>query len=204
MKKNFKIFQIESQQEESDLDLMSPTSSVPVTDSTADLEEHLSSATYTSTPVSLNENTTGLQKKRKTTVQNKAQDVLEKVNKQLERNEKRDNFDDIGKNFANKLRELPKVTSIIAEKMINDILYEAQMGNISRYSKVVLQDTRTVEPIITNPTTQSTLAQYYSSIQPLTPIQTTQAQVMPEECYSSVCSSLQHTSNFSCSNEYDV
>lgn len=54
---------------------------------------------------------------------------------------KEDTFDIIGKNIANKLRELPSDIATVTEKLLNDIAFEAQMGNITRQTKVILQET---------------------------------------------------------------
>lgn len=51
-----------------------------------------------------------------------------KVSQQL--NSVDDNFDISGKNIANKLRALPPETAIVTEKLIGDILFEAQMGRV--------------------------------------------------------------------------
>lgn len=66
--------------------------------------------------------------------------ILEKVSHQLDY-VKEDKFDIIGKNIANKLRELPSDIATVTEKLLNDIAFEAQMGNITRQTKVILQET---------------------------------------------------------------
>jgi len=73
---------------------------------------------------------------------NKAEEVLEKVSKQLDV-EKEDQYSVIGKNIAFKLRDLPNEAKLVTEKIINDVLFEAQMGNITRHTRFNLQDTRT-------------------------------------------------------------
>lgn len=70
----------------------------------------------------------------------KADEILEKVSHQLDY-VKEDKFDIIGKNIANKLRELPSNIATVTEKLLNDIAFEAQMGNITRQTKVILQET---------------------------------------------------------------
>lgn len=67
-------------------------------------------------------------------------DILCKVNEKLNE-EKVDDFDMVGKVVANKLRKLPAGTATIAEKFILDILFEAQLGNIDRYSKLNITQT---------------------------------------------------------------
>lgn len=43
-----------------------------------------------------------------------------------------DKFTDIGKAWASKLRDLDPQQAVHAEKIINDIFYEAQLGNLNR------------------------------------------------------------------------
>lgn len=88
---------------------------------------------------------------------NKAEEVLEKVSKQLDA-EKEDQYSVIGKNIAFKLRELPNETRLVTEKIINDILFEAQMGNITRHTRFNLQDTRTNVQLF--PTSTPVVSQY--------------------------------------------
>ncbi|XP_066594317.1 uncharacterized protein [Prorops nasuta] len=47
-----------------------------------------------------------------------------------------DEFDAIGKNVAAKLRNMRLDQRIIAEKLLNDILFEAQLGNLHRDSNI--------------------------------------------------------------------
>lgn len=51
-----------------------------------------------------------------------------------------DKYDIIGKNFSNKLKELPKEIGIVAEMLICDILFEAQLGNITKYTRMTLYE----------------------------------------------------------------
>lgn len=51
-------------------------------------------------------------------------------------NETEDQFDIVGKNIATKLRALPKRQRIIAEKLINEALFEAEVGTLNRNSKI--------------------------------------------------------------------
>lgn len=66
---------------------------------------------------------------------------MEKVSKQLDV-EKEDQYSVIGKNIAFKLRDLSNEAKLITEKIINDVLFETQMGNITRHTRFNLQDTR--------------------------------------------------------------
>ncbi|XP_046386992.1 uncharacterized protein LOC124156464 [Ischnura elegans] len=43
-----------------------------------------------------------------------------------------DEFDYVGKNVSAKLRSLPRDQRIFAEKLVNDILFEAELGNLNR------------------------------------------------------------------------
>lgn len=47
-----------------------------------------------------------------------------------------DEYDAIGRNVAAKLRHMRSDQRIIAEKLVNDILFEAQLGNLSRDSNI--------------------------------------------------------------------
>lgn len=49
-----------------------------------------------------------------------------------------DEFDIVGKNVAAKLRQLPPTQRIFAERLINEVLFEAQLGTLTRESGVVL------------------------------------------------------------------
>ncbi|KAL1488520.1 hypothetical protein ABEB36_014986 [Hypothenemus hampei] len=77
--------------------------------------------------------------KRKST--NMAEEVLQKISSQLDSTDG-DNFGTSAKNIANKLRTLSPETAIIAEKLLTDILFKAQMGNITKHTELILQDTR--------------------------------------------------------------
>lgn len=63
--------------------------------------------------------------------------ISENVNKKLQ-NDSSDEFDIIGQNIAHKLRKLPKDVKLITEKMINDVLFEAEIGNINMATKLSL------------------------------------------------------------------
>ncbi|CAG9773533.1 unnamed protein product [Ceutorhynchus assimilis] len=64
----------------------------------------------------------------------KCDEVLDMIGKRLEGYSIVivDKFTDIGKVWASKLRDLPTQQAIYAEKIINDVLYEAQMQNLNR------------------------------------------------------------------------
>lgn len=52
----------------------------------------------------------------------------------VQRLRENDQFQIFGNNVAAKLKGLPKETRLYTEKLINDVLFEAEMGNISKYS----------------------------------------------------------------------
>ncbi|XP_071053516.1 uncharacterized protein [Onthophagus taurus] len=57
--------------------------------------------------------------------------VTEKLKKTEE-----DEFDIIGKNVAEKLRKLPTNIKLFSEKIINDCLFEAQLGTLNRHAYI--------------------------------------------------------------------
>lgn len=96
---------------------------------------------------------------------------MEKISKQLDV-EKEDRYSVIGKNIAFKLRNLPNEAMLVTEKIINDVLFEAQMGNITKHTRFNLQDTRTnvqlfytSTPIVSKHSQRQTnlTEQYYSN-----------------------------------------
>jgi hypothetical protein len=66
--------------------------------------------------------------------------VLSLVSDRLQDLVKEDMFEITGKNVASKLRILTKEQRIIAEKLINDVLYEAQLGNLKRNSRLIVNE----------------------------------------------------------------
>lgn len=67
--------------------------------------------------------------------QNQGDDVLAMVGKRLALTRPEDKFDVIGKTWSQKLREMNGEQVLYAEKLINDILFEGQLGNLNRYCK---------------------------------------------------------------------
>jgi len=63
--------------------------------------------------------------------------VLSLVNDRLQDLGKEDMFEITRKNVASKLRILTKQQRIITEKLINDVLYEAQLGSLTRNSRLI-------------------------------------------------------------------
>lgn len=67
-------------------------------------------------------------------------EVLHSVNEHFKRPLlKEDRFDIFGKNVAVKLRDLPKDQRLIAEKIINDTLFQAEMGNL-RHTEIQFRE----------------------------------------------------------------
>ena len=58
--------------------------------------------------------------------------ILSIVSERLKSTKQEDQFDVYGKNVATKLRILPNEQRIWAEKLINDVLMEAEFGNLNR------------------------------------------------------------------------
>jgi hypothetical protein len=66
--------------------------------------------------------------------------VLSLVNDRLQDLGKEDMFEITGKNVASKLRILTKEQRIIAEKLIYDVLYEAQLDTLARNSRIIFNE----------------------------------------------------------------
>jgi hypothetical protein len=66
--------------------------------------------------------------------------VLSLVNDQLQDLGKKDMFEITGKHVAWKLRLLTKEQSIIAEKLIHDVLYEAKLGSLTSNSRLIVNE----------------------------------------------------------------
>ncbi|GAB6020268.1 hypothetical protein CHUAL_002986 [Chamberlinius hualienensis] len=56
-----------------------------------------------------------------------------------------DEFSIAGENIANKLRKLPPGKMMIVEKLITDIIFEAQCGNIDSFTRINVIDMRSEE-----------------------------------------------------------
>lgn len=121
------LFQSESQVDDSNI-VISPTSSA-----TSIMVNENDSPCLSTVPEPRPERNS----KRKAT--SLADEVLRKVSEQLDAASE-DKFDITAKHFANKLRSLSPETAIVTEKLMSDILFEAQMGNVGRHTKVVLEN----------------------------------------------------------------
>ncbi|KAL4708468.1 hypothetical protein ACJJTC_014350 [Scirpophaga incertulas] len=71
-----------------------------------------------------------------TTNSSESQSILRIIGNRLSTLREDDEYDIIGKNIAAKLRFLNSLQKIYAEKIINDTLFEAQLNNLSRYSRL--------------------------------------------------------------------
>lgn len=67
----------------------------------------------------------------------KTMEVMTLVGKKLNSLKADDSFDVFGKYVANKLRNLNKQQSVFSQKLINDVLFEAEMESLTRNFKVV-------------------------------------------------------------------
>lgn len=78
-------------------------------------------------------------RKRKTKVDEQADEILSMVGERLRNNTTNndDAFTIFGKHVAVKLRTLPKQTKIYTEKLICDLLFEAEIGNVDKNTKIV-------------------------------------------------------------------
>lgn len=71
----------------------------------------------------------------------KEDEILKTVGEKLSTPE--DEFNIIGKNIAVKLRRMPKETKIYTEKLINDLLFQAELGQIDEYTIISRVNTST-------------------------------------------------------------
>lgn len=111
-------------------ELLSPRSPL----SEKPFEENIAAPTPTSSRSTISSTDRFHRKAKK--IKLNADDVLKKVDQKLDQSD--DEFDIIGRNFANKLRKLPKEAAMMAEKFMTDIIFEAQLGNIDRNTKLNL------------------------------------------------------------------
>lgn len=69
-----------------------------------------------------------------------AEAVLNIVSQKLSSCREEDEYDAIGKNVASKLRRLNPEQRIFTEKIISDVLYEAQLTTLNRTSRLLVND----------------------------------------------------------------
>lgn len=99
-------------------------------------------------------------KKRKL---DKCQDLMGLISKrysQLPATTSRDKYDDIGKAWGSKLRDLPPQQAIFVQKLINDAFFEAEMGNLTPASSI--QVPQIPQPHCNNINPQVSQSQGYS------------------------------------------
>ncbi|XP_071054690.1 uncharacterized protein [Onthophagus taurus] len=100
--------------------------------STPDMPPTPSSATSISSKSSTNK--PRRQKKSKVDTDS----ILQVVGEKLQNSRAEDEFDIVGRNVAEKLRKLDPNMRIIAEKLINDTLFEGQLGTLNRYAHIII------------------------------------------------------------------
>lgn len=111
-------------------------------------ESTQSSSKMNSATPSLNKRRRLKPKKSPDQAVDKADEILNVITAKLYNPE--DEFSLIGKNIAIKLRRLPKETRIFTEKLFNDILFQAELGNITEHTRITLE-----KPIETTPKNSS-------------------------------------------------
>lgn len=99
-----------------------------------DLNQNISSPATSATSSSATRKSS--KRKRQTKV-DEADEVLTMVGERLRNQKADDAFNIFGNNVAAKLRTLPRQTRLYTEKLINDLLFEAEMGNIDKHTKIV-------------------------------------------------------------------
>lgn len=96
--------------------------------------------------------------------------VMSLVEEKLQSLKPDDSFDVFGKHVANKLRSVSKQQNMIAQKLINDVLFEADMESLTRTFKVldVGQSQSSFRPSnVFRVTAPNPSSPYYSAQQPL-------------------------------------
>lgn len=73
-----------------------------------------------------------IERKRKALGADEACTVLSLIAERMNSSRPEDEYDIIGKNIAAKLRRLPHSQSVYAEKLIYDVLFEAELGNLNK------------------------------------------------------------------------
>lgn len=113
-----------------------PTISVAFPPSSAPLRVGVlrSSPTPASTSISGTSNTPATLRGTRRPV-NQANSILSKISEQLDVQQRNlDRFDYMAQAWAGIIRSIPRQQQIIAEKLINDIMFEAQLENLSKES----------------------------------------------------------------------
>lgn len=87
---------------------------------------------YNSTPLT--------RKKQKHSTVSAANSVLAMIGERIAASRKEDEFDIVGRNVASKLRKMTPNMQVIAEKLINDVLYEGQIGLLKPHTKITTTD----------------------------------------------------------------
>lgn len=79
-----------------------------------------------------------------------ADEVLAVVGKRLAEAKKEDDCDVFAKNVAAKLRKLSKEQRLFAEKVINETLFEAELGTLTRYATITTGSLVRSSPMLTH------------------------------------------------------
>ena len=93
----------------------------------------------------------GPERKKKRESKNSKSEVMTLIGERLAGTRQQDNFDTFGKHVANKLRAFPRDMRVYAEKLINDVLFEGELGTLNRESKVVSSGSDSSNPYTVNP-----------------------------------------------------
>ncbi|XP_074027710.1 uncharacterized protein [Leptinotarsa decemlineata] len=99
-----------------------------------DLNQNISSPSTSATSSAATRKSS---KRKCQTKVDEADEVLTMVGERLRNQKADDAFNIFGNNVAAKLRTLPRQTRLYTEKLINDLLFEAEMGNIDKHTKIV-------------------------------------------------------------------
>ncbi|KAF2362688.1 DDE superfamily endonuclease domain [Trinorchestia longiramus] len=73
-------------------------------------------------------------------ISNNPKELLSMIGKHLGTIKHEDEFDIVGRNVASKLRRMPTNVQLIAEKLINEILYEGLTNKLKSYTTLVTQE----------------------------------------------------------------
>lgn len=80
-------------------------------------------------------------------------DTISSIGKRLNETRKEDNHDAFGRNIAHKLRNVRNDQRIFLEKIINDAVFEAELGNLNRNCYLRISDPTTSNITVFNPLT---------------------------------------------------
>nr|CAI5818453.1 unnamed protein product [Callosobruchus analis]CAI5857964.1 unnamed protein product [Callosobruchus analis] len=113
------------------------TNGVPVEDSVgADVSFYKKLNTEISSPCCIQNKSRDLGSRKKSLKEcsTKEDEILNILGQKL--STEKDDFSITGTYIASKLRRLPRETEIYAEKLINDILFKAELGQVDQYTTI--------------------------------------------------------------------